>query len=116
MRRTFLASMLWGFRSQAGPRKRAAVRMSQSRPIFRRLHRALVLFKTSRRYLPRSAFGQAIDYAERRIARLVDRPIGFVAVMITIVAFALRILSMLLRRRCRKSSNTLGAIAFTDTL
>ena len=50
-------------RSQAGPRKRAAVRMSQSRPICQRLHRALVLFKKSRRYLPRSAFGQAIDYA-----------------------------------------------------
>ena len=50
-------------RSQAGPRKRVAVRMSQSRPICQRLHRALVLFKKSRRYLPRSAFGQAIDYA-----------------------------------------------------
>ena len=50
-------------RSQAGPRKRAAVRMSQSRPICQRLYRALVLFKKSRRYLPRSAFGQAIDYA-----------------------------------------------------
>jgi hypothetical protein len=50
-------------RSQAGPRKRAAVRISQSRPICQRLHRALVLFKKSRRYLPRSAFGQAIDYA-----------------------------------------------------
>ena len=37
--------------------------LSQSRPIYQRLHRALVLFKTSRRYLPRSAFGQAIDYA-----------------------------------------------------
>ena len=50
-------------RSQAGPNKRAAVRMSQSRPICKRLHRALTLFKKSRRYLPRSAFGQAIDYA-----------------------------------------------------
>jgi transposase len=50
-------------RSAAGPRKRAAERMSQSRPICERLHRALVLFKKSRRYLPRSAFGQAIDYA-----------------------------------------------------
>ena len=47
----------------AGPRKCAAVRMSQSRPICQRLHRALVLFKKSRRYLPRRAFGQAIDYA-----------------------------------------------------
>ena len=50
-------------RSAAGPRKRAAERMSQSRPICKRLHRALVLLKKSRRYLPRSAFGQAIDYA-----------------------------------------------------
>jgi transposase len=39
------------------------VRLSQSRPIYQRLHRALVLFKKSGRYLPRSAFGQAIDYA-----------------------------------------------------
>jgi transposase len=50
-------------RSRTGPRKRAAVRISQSRPICQRLHRALVLFRKSRRYLPRSAFGQAIDYA-----------------------------------------------------
>ena len=49
--------------SGAGPRKRAAERMSQSRPIFQRMHRALVLFKKSRRYLPRSAFGHAIHYA-----------------------------------------------------
>ena len=49
--------------TKAGPRKRAAVRMSQSRPICQRLYRALLLFKKSRRYLPRSAFGQAIDYA-----------------------------------------------------
>ena len=34
-------------RSGAGPRKRAAVRLSQSRPICQRLHRALVLFKKS---------------------------------------------------------------------
>ena len=39
------------------------MRLSQSRPICQRLHRALVLFKKSARYLPRSAFGQAIDYA-----------------------------------------------------
>ncbi len=50
-------------RSQPGPKLRAAVRSSQSRPICQRLYRALVLFKKSRRYLPRSAFGQAIDYA-----------------------------------------------------
>ena len=39
------------------------MRSSQSRFICQRLYRALVLFKKSRRYLPRSAFGQAIDYA-----------------------------------------------------
>jgi transposase len=55
-------------RSGAGPRKRAAVRLSQSRPICQRLHRALVFFKKSRRYLPRSAFGQAIDYALSNLA------------------------------------------------
>ena len=49
--------------ARAGPKKRAAVRTSQSRPICQRLHRALVIFKKSRRYLPRSAMGQAIDYA-----------------------------------------------------
>ena len=50
-------------RSRAGPNKRLAMRLSESGPICQRLHRALVLFKKSRRYLPRSAFGQAIDYA-----------------------------------------------------
>jgi transposase len=50
-------------RSQTGPRKRAAVRSSQSRLICQRLYRALLLFKKSHRYLPRSTFGQAIDYA-----------------------------------------------------
>ena len=39
------------------------MRSSQSRLICQRLYRALLLFKKSRRYLPRSAFGQAIDYA-----------------------------------------------------
>jgi transposase len=39
------------------------VRTSQSRPISQRLHRALVIFKKSRRYLPDSAMGQAIGYA-----------------------------------------------------
>ena len=34
-------------RSEAGPRNRAAVRLSQSRPICQRLCRALVLFKAS---------------------------------------------------------------------
>lgn len=50
-------------RHRAGLNTRAAVRRSQSRPIYQRLHRALVLFKKSGRCLPRSAFGQAIHYA-----------------------------------------------------
>jgi len=49
--------------AQAGPVYRAAVRAWQSRPIYQRLHRALVLFKKSGRYLPRSSMGKAIDYA-----------------------------------------------------
>jgi transposase len=48
---------------QAGRQLRAAVRTHQSRPIHERIHRALVRFKLSRRYLPQSSMGQAIDYA-----------------------------------------------------
>ena len=39
------------------------VRMTQSRYLPASNHRILVLFKKPGRYLPRSAFGQAIDYA-----------------------------------------------------
>lgn len=46
----------------AGPRLRLAVRAHQSRPIITRLHRALIALKLSRRYLPQSLLGQAIDY------------------------------------------------------
>ena len=48
--------------ARAGPRLRAAVRAAESRPILARLHRALVRLKT-RRFLPRSLLGRAIDYA-----------------------------------------------------
>lgn len=48
--------------SQAGPRLRQAVRASQSRMIVERIHRALSRIKRSRRHLPQSAMGKAIDY------------------------------------------------------
>ena len=49
--------------SRAGPRLRQAVRNAESRPIVTRLHRALRRLKLSRRHLPKSAFGRAMDYA-----------------------------------------------------
>ena len=48
---------------QAGPRLRAAVRASQSRPIVKRIERALIKLKASKRHLPQSLLGIAIDYA-----------------------------------------------------
>jgi transposase len=48
--------------STAGPPLREAVRSHQSRPIVQRIEKALVLFKASRRHLPQSLLGQAIDY------------------------------------------------------
>jgi transposase len=48
---------------KAGPRLRQAVRESQSRFVVGRFKKALVRLKSSGRYLPQSAFGQAIDYA-----------------------------------------------------
>lgn len=49
--------------SRAGPRLRQAVRAAESRPIIERLHQALRRLKLSRRHLPKSAFGRAMDYA-----------------------------------------------------
>ena len=49
--------------SKAGPALRQAVRSHHSRPIVERLRQVLLLFKTSRRHLPQSLLGQAIDYA-----------------------------------------------------
>ena len=49
--------------SRAGPRLRQAVRAAESRPILKRLHQALSRIKLSRRHLPKSALGRAIDYA-----------------------------------------------------
>lgn len=48
--------------SKAGPQLRDAVRSHQSRPIVERIKKALVVFKASRRHLPQSLLGQAIDY------------------------------------------------------
>jgi transposase len=48
---------------KAGPNLRQAVRSHQSSPILQRLHKALLLFKSGRLYLPQSLLGQAVDYA-----------------------------------------------------
>jgi transposase len=48
---------------RAGPRLRAALRSSHSRPVVQRLERALVRLKASHRHLPQSLLGQAIGYA-----------------------------------------------------
>jgi hypothetical protein len=48
---------------RAGPQLRAAVRAHQSQPIHDRLHRLLTKLKVTRRYLPQSLMGKAIDYA-----------------------------------------------------
>jgi hypothetical protein len=47
----------------AGPRLRAAVRASESKPIVERLERAFIRLKSSGRFLPQSLLGIAIDYA-----------------------------------------------------
>jgi transposase len=53
-------------KARAGPRLREAHRASASRPILARLHRALVQLKITRRFLPKSSIGKAIDYALRQ--------------------------------------------------
>jgi transposase len=50
-------------RQHAGPRLRLALRSAQSAPIVERIHEALVRMKLSRRFLPSSAMGDAIDHA-----------------------------------------------------
>ena len=47
---------------RAGPRLRAAVRAQRSRPLIARLPRALTTLQFSRRHLPQSQLGTAIDY------------------------------------------------------
>ena len=48
---------------RAGPSLRAAVRASESRPVVKRIERALIKLKASGRQLPQSPLGTAIDYA-----------------------------------------------------
>jgi transposase len=47
---------------RAGPKLRQALRAHQSRPIVQRLKRALIALKSSRRHLPQSLMGIALDY------------------------------------------------------
>ena len=49
--------------SRAGPKLREALRQSRSRPILNRIHRILLHFEQSRRHLPKSLMGKAIQYA-----------------------------------------------------
>ena len=48
---------------KAGPALRQAVRAHQSRPLLERIGRALVRFRTIKRFLPQSLMAGAIDYA-----------------------------------------------------
>ncbi|HWH68477.1 MAG TPA: IS66 family transposase, partial [Candidatus Sulfotelmatobacter sp.] len=48
---------------KAGPALRQAVRSSQSRPVVERIKKACALLGQSRRYLPKSAMEDALDYA-----------------------------------------------------
>jgi transposase len=48
---------------RAGPALRAAVRASESRPIVKRIERALLKLKAGGRQLPQSLLGTAMDYA-----------------------------------------------------
>lgn len=48
--------------TRAGPRQRHATRAAQSRMIVDRIHAAFTRLKRSRKHLPKSAMGRAIDY------------------------------------------------------
>jgi len=48
--------------NRSGPQLRATLRAHQAQPIYVRLRRALTRLKITRRYLPRSRMGLAIDY------------------------------------------------------
>jgi transposase len=47
---------------RAGPALRKAIRASESRPVIKRIERALIKLKTSGRHLPQSPLGTAMDY------------------------------------------------------
>lgn len=55
--------------AKAGPAQRQAVRASESRPVHRRLHKAITLL-AKRRILPKSKLGKAIHYALRQWPQL----------------------------------------------
>jgi len=48
---------------RASPKLRARARELESKPLIKRLHHALRLWKEKKRFLPRSQMGKAIDYA-----------------------------------------------------
>lgn len=48
---------------RAGPALREAIRASESRPVVKRIERALLKLKASGRHLPQSPLGTAMDYA-----------------------------------------------------
>lgn len=50
-------------KSQASPKLRAIVRSTESAPILARIAAALRRWKTTRRFLPQSSMGKALDYA-----------------------------------------------------
>ena len=52
--------------TRASPKLRKLIRSLESQPIIERLHRALLLWKDQRRFLPKSNMGKAIDYALER--------------------------------------------------
>lgn len=56
--------------SKCSPKMRAVVRGSRSRPIIRRIQKALVVWKSRGRFLPKSSMGKAIDYALGQMPKL----------------------------------------------
>ena len=50
-------------RNRAGPKLRQTVRSAESRPIYERIGKAIIRWKATGLYLPRSAFGKAMNYA-----------------------------------------------------
>lgn len=53
--------------SRASPILRQAARAAEAAPILRRLEKAVILFQSSGRHLPKSGFGQALQYARNAL-------------------------------------------------
>lgn len=51
--------------SKASPKLRQAARCAQAGPILRRLGKAILMFQASGRHLPKSGFGEALNYARK---------------------------------------------------